>query len=90
MSEPQTYKNLIGGSVLARVVRSFFDTAIEAAQKSTDATDKNAAAVREFARGLDEVKGIGASVAVATVGFFNRIGGAIGDGLVILREFGCV
>ncbi len=81
-------RDLFVGGAIGRAVVDFFQTAIDAANKSTDATDKNAAAVRDFARGLDEIKGVGANVAVATVGFFNRIGSAIGDGLVILRAFG--
>lgn len=81
-------KNAVAAAGIGAAVANFFQVAIDAANKSTDATDKNAAAVREFARGLEEAKGIGASVAVATVGFFNRIGAAIGDGIVILKAFG--
>ncbi len=81
-------RDAVAGAGIGIAVAKFFETAIEAANKSTDATDKNAAAVREFGRSIEEIKGVGASVAVATVGFFNRIGGAIGDALVVLRGFG--
>lgn len=69
---------LVAGGIATAVV-SFFNAAIEAANKSTDATNKNAAAVREFGKGIEEIKSVGANVAVATVGFFNRIGSSIGD-----------
>lgn len=81
------FKNLIGGSVLASAVRGFFELAIDAAKKSTDATDTNAAAVREFAKGLEEAKGVAATIAVTTVGAFNKLGAAIGDAINIGRSF---
>jgi len=72
-------KQLFLGGAIAGAVKGFFQLAIDSANASTDATDKNAAAVREFGRELEQVKGVAATVAVATVGTFNRIGSAIGD-----------
>lgn len=80
-------KNVLLGGAIAGAVKGFFQLAIDAAQKSTDATDTNAAAVREFAKGLDEAKGIAASIAVTAVGAFNKLGGAIGDTINIAKSF---
>lgn len=80
-------KSVFLGGAAAAAVKGFFGMAIDAANKSTDATDTNAAAVREFAKGLDEAKGIAASLAVTTVGAFNKLGAAIGDTVNIVRSF---
>jgi hypothetical protein len=72
-------KQLLTGGAMAGAVKGFFNLAIESANKSTDANDQNARAVREFGRSLEDMKGIAGKVAVAVVGFFNRIGEAAGD-----------
>lgn len=80
-------KSVFLGGAAAAAVKGFFALAIDAANKSTDATDSNAAAVREFAKGLDEAKGVAASFAVLSVGAFNKLGAAIGDTVNIIRSF---
>jgi hypothetical protein len=81
------FKQMLAASGITAAVVGFFNLAIDAAQKSTDATDTNAAAVRDFAKGLDEVKAMGGQAAVVVVGAFNKIGAAIGDAINIGRSF---
>lgn len=81
------FKQIFLGGALAGAVKSFFALAIESANKSTEANDKNAASVREFAKGLEEVKGVAGKVAVAVVGFFNGIGEKIGDAINLQKAF---
>lgn len=72
-------KSAIAGAGIGAAVVNFFNVAIEAANKSTDATDQSAAAVRRFSAGLNEAKGVGAGFAVAVVGGLNRFGETLGD-----------
>lgn len=79
--------HLLAGGVIATAVKEFFALAIEGAKESTDATDQNAAAVREFAKGLENSKHVMTTIAVTTIGTFNRLGSAIGDVVNITASF---
>jgi hypothetical protein len=81
------FRSLIGGSAIAAAVTGFFNLAIEGAKNSTDATDENAAAVRRFAASLNDIKGVGTTIAVNVVGAFNRIGEAVGNQINFLAAF---
>lgn len=81
------FKQFLAASGITAAVVGFFNLAIESAQKSTDATNTNAAAVREFAKGLEEAKGAVGEFAVLAVGTFNKLGAAIGDAINIGRSF---
>ncbi len=81
------FKELLVAGGILEAVKHFFEVAIDAAEKSTDATDTSAAAVREFAKGLKDLEHTGSSVAVTVVGTFNKLGAAIGDVINITRSF---
>ncbi len=81
------FKDILVAGGIATAVQRFFALAIETAEKTTDATNTNAAAVRDFAKGLEEVKGVAGTLAVTTVGAFNKLGSAIGDVINIGRSF---
>lgn len=81
------FKQVLAASGITALVVKFFSAAIDAAEKSKDATDTSAASVREFAKGLEEVSGIGGQVAVVVVGTFNKLGVAIGESINILKSF---
>jgi hypothetical protein len=74
-------KDLFLGAGIVEGVKKFYDVAIEAANKSTDANDMNAAAVRRFGASLNEGKEVVGKFAMVTVGTFNQIGEQIGSGL---------
>jgi hypothetical protein len=73
------FREIFLGGALANAVKGFFSLAIESANASSDATDRNAARVREFGKSLEEARGWAGKVAVAVIGFFNGIGEKIGD-----------
>lgn len=81
------FKDLLVAGGIGTAVVNFFQLAIDTANKSTDATDESARAVREFGKGVDEAKGVLGTFAVTAVGAFNKLGSAIGDGINILRSF---
>jgi hypothetical protein len=83
----QQLRELLSSGVMAAAVKGFFNLAIDSANKSSDATDQNAARVRAFGRDLDEMKGVAGRVAVAVVGSLNFIGEKIGDLININRAF---
>jgi hypothetical protein len=74
-------KDILAAGGIVAAVTSFFNTAIDAARKSTDANDLNAAAVRRFGDALDGAKEHATGFSVFVVGTFNRIGEQIGSGL---------
>lgn len=83
----QQLRELLSSGVMAAAVKGFFNLAIDAANKSTDATDENARRVREFGRSLEDMRGVAGRVAVNVVGFFNGIGDKIGDLINLNRAF---
>lgn len=80
-------RELVLGGGMVEGLNRFFDLAIKSAQASTDATDQNAAAVRRFADGWEELKGGVGGFAVFAVGSMNRVGEAIGGGIVSLKAW---
>lgn len=80
-------RNLLLGGTIAAAVRGFFTLAIDHAKKSTDATDENARAVRDFAQGLEDAKSSAGGFATLVIGAFNRLGEAIGHAINIGRSF---
>lgn len=79
-------RSLLAGGGMIAAINTFYQTAISAANKSTDANDENAAAVRRFGQELTEAKGLIPSMSVAILGFLNRAGE--GWGSLILRMKG--
>lgn len=72
-------KVLAGGGIISGITR-FFDSTIEHAKRSKDATDENVAAVRRFGESWQQAKNSFAGVSVSILGFFNQAG----EGLAML------
>lgn len=79
-------KDLIVGGGLLEAVNRFFTLAIDTANKSKDATDQSAAAVRRFGEGIQSAKDTVAQFAVIAVGTFNKLGEAMGNAIKIVRD----
>lgn len=68
------FKELLVAGGIVEAVKGFFELAINQANKSKDANDENAAAVRRFGEAFEDVKEAGSNFAVQIVGGLNRIG----------------